>query len=183
MGALIRLLSLCWATPDHHVPVHQHWRPLFFPPGTLNFLPAANSRSVALLHASHPWAGSSRPKWGLSRKWLRSQKAEGPLARTQISHKIWILTYQKWKFQQQNINKARENRMCLFSEKNAPVLTVGTVTPQQLCSWVLRWNLRKTGEMATTVPSLGGGEQKGFLQTTPKLIPMATEITNMKTMR
>lgn len=105
-----------WATPHPHLPdalktpVLSSWH---------TGLPPSCKCQVCCPHhmSPAPGRGSFRPKLGLTRKWLRSQKAEGPLARTQISHKIWILPYWKLKPQQQNINQARENRKYLLPEK------------------------------------------------------------------
>lgn len=74
-GACQAILML-WTTPHPHLPGHQHLSPLVFPLGTMDF----QLQTPGLLTPPHvrcPWVGSSRPKLGLTRKWLQWQKSWG----------------------------------------------------------------------------------------------------------
>lgn len=91
----------------------------------------------------------------------------------QASHKIWILRYRKFKLQQQNIDKARENRIYLLPKDNTPILT---------------------GYAEAMVPTFAGSKVKpedyqrndyncvfpGWRGIISKLTPMTPETTNMK---
>lgn len=137
-------------------------------PWHAGLLPSCKRQVCCLHHMSPtPGRGSSRPKLGLTRKWLRSQ----------ISHKIWILPYRKLKPQQQNINQARENRIYLPPEK--PSCWQVTLKPQHR----LNGSKVKPGEYQRNDYNCvfpGWKEIRGLFINHFKVKPMATGITNMK---
>lgn len=147
-------------TPEPHVPVHWHWKPPLFPPGTLNFQP--QTPGLLPFHMSPaPGQGLPGPNWASLGNDSDHKKPRVPWP-DQVSHKIWILPYGKFKLRQENNQQSKKKRIYLLPEDNTPLWTgyAKTTAPSLPGSKVKPEDDQRNGY---NLSSLCGGESEEFL--------------------